>query len=283
MRDSSAPQYRAALRAWFATPPGRELAAAEAGRLRAMLPAAYLPAAAQIGGVHLDGVMAAVNTGVRAVVGPLAGTVTAGPEMVTADAKTAAAEAETAPPTLLTVHAKPEHTPLGGNSIDLALLPHTLDLCADPHAVLRETAQVVAPDGYIAVAGFNPHGLWAWLNWLRPGSPHPPRRGRHHPLTVVQDWLALLGFESVAGEMVFYRPPFTDARRPRWRRWHERLAFLERAGPRWWPFAAAAYVLLARKKTLRLAGVAERARAAPGLAVAPSPVAAAASLQAPNS
>lgn len=257
MPDSSAPEYRAALRAWFATPPGRELAAAEAGRLRAMLPAVYLPAAAQIGGVHLDGVMAAVNTGVRAVVGPLAGTVNP--------------EAETVTPALLAVHAKPEHTPLGGNSIDFALLPHTLDLCADPHAVLRETAQAVAPDGYIAVAGFNPHGLWAWLNWLRPKSPHPPRRGRHHPLAVVQDWLALLGFEPVAGEMVFYRPPFTDARRPRWRRWHERLAFLERAGPRWWPFAAAAYVLLARKKTLRMAGVAERGWAAPGLTVAPSP------------
>ena len=45
----------------------------------------------------------------------------------------------------------------------------------------------------------------------------------------VKDWLALLGFEIVGGQMACYAPP------SRQQKWLERFSFMETAGDRWWP------------------------------------------------
>ena len=50
--------------------------------------------------------------------------------------------------------------PILANSIDLVLLPHTLDFSEDPHHTLTETERVLVGEGHVVIAGFNPISTW---------------------------------------------------------------------------------------------------------------------------
>jgi SAM-dependent methyltransferase len=131
--------------------------------------------------------------------------------------------------------------PLGERSVDVALLPHTLDFCDDPHAVLREVNRVLRPEGHVVILGFNPMSLWG-LRRLVSRRPRPaPWCGQFFRLARVKDWLALLDFEFTQGGMLYYRPPVN-------RETLDRLFFFEKAGDRWWPMMAAAYLIVAKKR-----------------------------------
>ena len=41
-------------------------------------------------------------------------------------------------------------------SLDLVVLPHTLELSVDPHMALREVERVLVPEGRVVIAGLNP-------------------------------------------------------------------------------------------------------------------------------
>ena len=55
---------------------------------------------------------------------------------------------------------------IASDSIDAVLLPHTLELADDPHAVLREVDRILRPDGNLVVLGFNPWGWWGLRHTL---------------------------------------------------------------------------------------------------------------------
>src|SRR5690606_41680254 len=55
---------------------------------------------------------------------------------------------------------EPEQLPFDTQSIDLIVMPHTLEWCADPHQVLREVERVLMPEGRVVLTGFNPYSLW---------------------------------------------------------------------------------------------------------------------------
>ena len=50
--------------------------------------------------------------------------------------------------------------PFAANSLDLLVLPHTLDLSPDPHTTLREAERVLVPEGRVVISGLNPASLW---------------------------------------------------------------------------------------------------------------------------
>lgn len=131
--------------------------------------------------------------------------------------------------------------PFSTASIDLLLLPHTLDFHPNPREVLREAERVLVPEGRLMLSGFNPWSLWGLARGLqhRQGMPWG---GNFLSLPRVRDWLALLGLESEGGDMLCYAPPL---RRERWR---ERFTFLEQAGNRWWPVGGAVYCLESVKR-----------------------------------
>jgi SAM-dependent methyltransferase len=52
--------------------------------------------------------------------------------------------------------------PFPENSLDLLVLPHSLEFSADPHATLREAARVLVPEGRVVICGLNPTSLWGW-------------------------------------------------------------------------------------------------------------------------
>jgi SAM-dependent methyltransferase len=130
---------------------------------------------------------------------------------------------------------------VASNSTDLVLLPHVLEFAQHPHQILREVARVLMPEGQVVISGFNPFSLWGWRGVFHRGQDFP-WRGRFIPLMRVKDWLALLGFEIIGGEMACYAPP------SRQQKWLERFGFMESAGDRWWPIAGGVYFLQAVKR-----------------------------------
>lgn len=127
--------------------------------------------------------------------------------------------------------------PIATGEVDLVILPHTLEFSPNPHQVLREAQRILRPEGHLLMSCFNPWSLWGLARAFRGRSGDFPWCGQFIGLPRTKDWLALLGFDSVAGRMTAYTPPFSSEQ------WHRRLRFMEPAGDRWWPFAGGVYFL----------------------------------------
>lgn len=156
--------------------------------------------------------------------------------------------------------------PVESNSVDLMVLPHTLEFTEHPHQVMREVARVLRPEGHVIISGFNPLSLWGLR---RNVSTHRdfPWTGRFIHLPRVKDWFALVGLEIVAGSMACYVPPCTD------QKWLDRFGFMEKAGDRWWPIAGGVFFLQAIKRVrgIRLIMPKWTDRVAPKKNLAPVP------------
>ncbi len=140
------------------------------------------------------------------------------------------------------LYAKPHELPVATQSIDLVVLPHTLEFADEPHAVLREVDRVMMPEGRLVILGFNPWSLWGLRSALGPARGEFPWNGRFVSLLRVKDWLALLGFDVSAGRLTAYAPPFDSDKLRR------RFGFMEPAGDRWWAVGGAVYMLQAVKR-----------------------------------
>lgn len=139
--------------------------------------------------------------------------------------------------------------PFPANSLDLLVLPHTLELSQDPHATLREVERVLVPEGRVVISGLNPTSLWAMRQrrahfYQRFGSCDLflPEAGEFIGYWRLRDWLRLLNFEVESGRFGCYRPAFeTD-------KWLSRFEWMDTAGGRWWPIFGAVYFLVAVKR-----------------------------------
>ena len=147
--------------------------------------------------------------------------------------------------------------PFPANSLDLVLLPHSLEFSADPHAALREVERVLVPEGRVVVCGLNPASLWGLQQrrghlYRKMGFGHLflPDGGEFIGYWRLRDWLRLLGFEVEVGEFGCYRPGVTSEK------WLQRYEWMDKAGARWWSIFGAAYFLVAVKRVrgVRLLG-----------------------------
>ncbi len=158
----------------------------------------------------------------------------------------------------------PAALPFPENSLDLVLLPHTLELARDPHDTLREVERVLVPEGRVVIAGFNPASLWGLRQHAghlrqRLGGTRPlylPSAGEFLAFRRVRDWLRLLGFEVERGRFGCWRPPLRSESGM------ARFAWMESAGARGWPVLGAVYMVEAVKRVrgMRLVGLARRER-----------------------
>jgi len=129
-----------------------------------------------------------------------------------------------------TVVADFDRLPFARESIDVAVLPHTLETVSDPYHLLRQVDSMLVLDGHVAICGFNPfnfanlrlrlvgreRALFRAANWI----------GMHR----VVDWLNLLGYEIVLAQHTPLEWLPEGRREGRWARWKERLEFgLEKA------------------------------------------------------
>lgn len=147
-------------------------------------------------------------------------------------------------PSGATVIAEPGALPIASASVDAVVLPHTLELAVDPHAVLREASRVLVGDGRLIVLGFSPVSPWR----LRvPWTKSLVSRKR------LTDWLTLLDFEVVQVDKHSWTVPFGFPRLDAW---------CQRRIDEGWPLPAGAYFVVARKRVVPLIMVG-RARLTP--------------------
>ena len=139
--------------------------------------------------------------------------------------------------------------PFPASSIDMVVLPHTLEFCADSHGTLREVERVLVPGGKVVICGLNPTSLWG----LRQRRAHLYRRLGVGELFIpdggaflgywrLRDWLRLLSFEVETETFGCYRPSFQS------QTWLERFEWMDSLGSRWWPIFGASYFLVAVKR-----------------------------------
>jgi SAM-dependent methyltransferase len=175
------------------------------------------------------------------------------------------------------LHCAPEALPFASNSIDLIVMPHALEMSADPHAALAEATRVLVPEGRLVIVGFNPMSLWALRqrlgrtgHSLRMGDEELflPSAGEFIGYWRLRDWLRLLSYDIEVGKFGCYRPPWNS------QRWLDRYGWMERVGERWWPVLGAVYFLVAvrRVRGMHLVGKVrkERVKASSAPAVVPT-------------
>lgn len=130
----------------------------------------------------------------------------------------------------------PCYLPFAADSVDLVLLPHTLERADEPEKALREAERVLHGEGHVVVLGFHPFGPWGLHRYV---GARPAWTGRFLSLWRLRIWLRVLGFEEVSVQHSLYRPPFASPAMLR------RSAFLDRLG---WRGSAGIYMVVARKR-----------------------------------
>ena len=144
------------------------------------------------------------------------------------------------------VSARAHELPFDARSIDIAILPHTLDFADDPHKILREIDRVLSPDGHVVIVGFNPYSFWGLRHFFSRKRKQVPWNASYFSATRIKDWVSLLGYEIQSTQPLFHRPPLKN------QKFMHRLFFLEKLGSRLWPQAAAVYVIVAKKQMLAM-------------------------------
>lgn len=144
-----------------------------------------------------------------------------------------------------------EQLPIATESIDVALLHHTLEYTQRPHQLLTEAARAVVPSGYILIVAINPFsfmGLWSLFGRFRGKTQW---NNRLLALPRLADWLTLLGFTVQSVHYGFYQLPL-NRQGARTISWLEKvLRYLQL------PFGGF-YTVLARKEVSTLTPVKTR-------------------------
>lgn len=160
------------------------------------------------------------------------------------------------------LYADPTALPLADASMDLLILPHTLELSRDPHATLREVTRVLVPEGRVLIFGLNPWSLWGLQHTVEKPAPDALHAGRGIGYLRLRDWLQLLALEVEAVDFGCFAPHVQQ------QAWLQRWQWLNRAGAKTWPILGAVYCVVATKRVhgMRLLEPAWRTRrqSAPG-------------------
>lgn len=140
------------------------------------------------------------------------------------------------------IHAYAAALPFDSESIDVLVLPHTLELESIPNEVLGEVNRVLAPEGHLIIIGFNPFGLWGLWRLLGISRREPPWCDNFLKLSQIYDVLSSLDFKVFHTRYFFFRPPFHCAFIMRI------LSFLEVLdGCGWFPLGSL-YLMVAQKQ-----------------------------------
>ena len=206
---------------WFDSPPGRYLLAWEQARFDEAVADIFGYHSLQLGMPLLDGLRANrmphqwLAMGQEAVEGSIAFVETGDDD----------GPLQRRAVDLLT---EPVALPFPAASLDLLVLPHTLELSIDPHAALREVERVLVPEGRVVISGLNPTSLWGLrqrrarlYQRLGRGTLYLPDVGEFIGYRRLRDWLRLLNFEVESARFGCYRPAVRSAQ------WLERFGWMD--------------------------------------------------------
>ncbi|OUV63381.1 MAG: hypothetical protein CBC79_01530 [Gammaproteobacteria bacterium TMED119] len=144
------------------------------------------------------------------------------------------------------IKASPASLPITCDSVDLFVLPHTLDFTSKPHQILREVERSLVAEGHLIMIGFNPYSFYGlWRLFLSRTKVAPWNASFYSPRRL-RDWCSLLGFEEIDMQYVAHLPPFK--RLQRWQKLAPIRSFLEQHFTR----SGGVYILVVRKRVARL-------------------------------
>jgi len=227
---------------WFDSPPGRYLLAWEQARLDEAVADLFGYHAVQLGMPLLDGLRTNRMPHQWLALGQEA----VGEGGLAAEA---GLREDGTPRQAIALLAEPVALPFAEASLDLVVMPHTLELSIDPHAALREVARVLVPEGRVVISGLNPMSLWGLrqrrarlYRRLGHGTLYLPDVGEFIGYRRLRDWLRLLSFEVESARFGCYCPAVRSSQ------WIERFGWLDPLGEKWWPIFGAGYFLVAVKR-----------------------------------
>lgn len=135
--------------------------------------------------------------------------------------------------------------PLQEGSVDLLLLPHTLEQSAQPAATLRDAARALRPQGHVLISGFHAQSAWYALGLSRRRQALGlPAAAQLPTLPALRQQLQALGLEVLHAEYGVWQP----LRAPQ--AGYGPVQTIERWGQRLLPHLGACFVLLAQKRVL---------------------------------
>ncbi len=230
----TAHETKSSLRQWFRSPVGRELLGQEKALLDQVLPTLFGYHLLQVGRPASEDLTAASRIGHQLLLdeSPQAHALGGIPRVLVGDGGA---------------------LPIASDSLDVILLPHTLEFHDAPHQILREVDRTLIPEGHVLIFGFNPLSLCG-LRRLLANRGQAPWCGQFYTVNRLRDWLTLLGFDTVLTRSYFFRPPL------QYPRLLARLKFIEAWGSRWWPVLGGGYLLVARKRVATLTPIRPRWR-----------------------
>lgn len=133
--------------------------------------------------------------------------------------------------------------PIASGSVDLVILPHTVECVENQRHLIAEACRLVKPEGFIMLLGFNPFSLWGLKKWWVNHQPMPWSGNFVRPKQIKQ-WLSLADFELYKQDMLLFRPPFKN------QSIFNKLSFMEKIGKFIYP--GGIYVLTFRAKVIPL-------------------------------
>ena len=191
-------KYTQQLKDWYATPAGQILYKELLNKLDEVLPSLFGYHALQIGGLSNDIDLLSSSTigqKIYMTLNSVQGTVMANPLSL----------------------------PFPQDTLDLAVLPHTLDFSPQPHQVLREIHRVLISEGHLVMIGFNPISMMGLSKLLFLRSQRAPWAGHFYTARRMKDWMSLLDFKVMFIDHVGIRPPIQNVR------FQQRMEFLNRS------------------------------------------------------
>ncbi len=138
--------------------------------------------------------------------------------------------------------------PFYSGSVDLVILPHSLEHIDNPHQALAEACRIVKPEGSIIIFGFNPYSLWGMQALLekKKGSDNIAGGGNFLSANLLKKWLTLADFELVKHRSLLFRPPIANPKT------FQNLRVIEWIGEKFFLPLGGVYMLMAKAKVIPL-------------------------------
>ena len=129
-------------------------------------------------------------------------------------------------------------------SVDLVVLPHTLEYMDNPRILINEACRVVKPEGLIVILGFNPYSMWGVKKIISRKNNVPWVANFNQP-HIVKNWLKIADCQVENHASTLLRPPIASKRA------FDRLEFMECVN-NFIPYVGGVYCIVARAKTIPL-------------------------------
>jgi SAM-dependent methyltransferase len=136
--------------------------------------------------------------------------------------------------------------PIQAGSIDLVILPHTLEFVDNPRQLLSEACRIVKPEGLIVICAFNPYSTWGLKKIFSRAGKLLPHGCHFIPSHLIKNWLQLADFVIETHCSTLYRPPLASESL------YRKIRLLETIGSWIFPKAGGISIIVARAKVIPL-------------------------------